>query len=68
MQGFADDYGFFPQGKSPVDSADTLWFKNFVEIALSRTVSKIHVFLHFTQKFKMAAQNGGKSIFGESRQ
>ena len=68
MQGFADDYGFFSQGKSPVDSADTLWFKNFVEIALSRTVSKINVFLHFTQKFKMAGHNGGKSIFGESRQ
>ena len=27
--------------KSPVDSADTLWVKNLVEIALSRTVSEI---------------------------
>ena len=35
----------------------------------SRTVSKINVFfLRFTQKFKMAAQNGGKMIFVKSRQ
>ena len=33
---------------APVDSADTLWVKNFVAIALSRTVSKINAFLHFT--------------------
>ena len=37
------------------DSAYILGLKNFVEIALSCIVSKIHVFLHFTQKFKMAA-------------
>ena len=34
----------------PLDSADTLWVKNFVEIALSRSVSEINTFLHFTQK------------------
>ena len=54
--------------KSPVDSADTLWIKNFVEIALSCTVSKINTFLNFTQKFKMAAKSGGKTIFAKSRQ
>ena len=26
-------------GKSPVDSGDTLWVKNFIEIALSCTLS-----------------------------
>ena len=31
-------------------------------------VSEINGILHFTQKFKMAIQNGGKTIFGESRQ
>ena len=35
-------------GNMSVHSADTLWVKNFVEIALSRTVFKINVFLHFT--------------------
>ena len=54
--------------KSPVDSADTLGVKNFDEIALSHTVSGINAFLHFTQKFKMAAKYGGKTIFGKSHQ
>ena len=54
--------------KSPVDSAYTLWVQNFVEIALCRTISKINVLLHFTQKFKMAAQSGGKVIFVKSCQ
>ena len=49
--------------KSPVDSGDTLWVKNVVEIALSSTVSKINVFLSFMLKLKMAAKNGGKMIF-----
>ena len=53
---------------SPVHSTDTLWVKHFIKIALSRTVSKINAFLHFTQKFKMAAKNGGKAIFVKSRQ
>ena len=52
----------------PVDSADTLWVKNFVEIALSRSVSEINMFLHFTQKFKLAAKSGGKMIFEKIRQ
>ena len=43
-------------GKSPVQSADTLWVKNFVEIALSRTIYEINAFLHFTQNFKMEDQ------------
>ena len=29
--------------KSPVDSTDTLWVKNFIEITLSRSVIKINV-------------------------
>ena len=45
-------------GKSPVESADGLWVKNFIEIVLSRTVSKINTILHFTQRFKMATKNG----------
>ena len=52
--------------KSSVNSADTLRVKNFVETALSRTVSEINAFLHFTQKFKMTAKNGGKTFFGKS--
>ena len=51
--------------KSPVDSTDTLGIKNFVEIALSYTVSEINTFLRFMQKFKMAAKNGGKAIFAK---
>ena len=54
--------------KSPVDSADTLWVKNFVENALSRSVSEINTFLRLTLKFKMAAKSGGKMIFAKSRQ
>ena len=48
--------------KSPVYSADTLWVKNFVEIALSRTVSEINA---FSQKSKMAAKNGRVNDFRE---
>ena len=44
----------------PLDSADTLWVKKFVEIALSSTVIDINGFLRFTQKFKMAAKTGRK--------
>ena len=54
--------------KSRQQTAYTLWVKNFVEIALSRTVSKINALLHFTQTFKMAAKSGGKVIFVKSRQ
>ena len=45
------------------DSVYTLRVKNFVEIALSHTISKINLFLHFTQKLKMAAKNGAKNNF-----
>ena len=48
-------------------AANTLWVKNFVKIALSRSVSEINMFLHFTKKFKMA-ESGGKMIFAKSRQ
>ena len=51
--------------KSPVDSADILCVNNFVKIALSRTVSEINKFLHFMQKFKMAAKSGGENDFWE---
>ena len=54
--------------KSPVDSAETLWVKNFVQIVLSRTVIEINTFLPFMKKFKMAAKNSGKTIFGKSHQ
>ena len=54
--------------KLPVEFSYTLWVKNFVEIALSRFVSEIKAFLCFTQKFKIAAKSGGKTIFGKSRQ
>ena len=60
------DYDFW--GKSPVDSVDTLWVKTSVEITLPCTVSEINLFLCFMQKFKMAAKDGEKTIFGESRQ
>ena len=49
--------------KSPVDPVVTLRVKNFIEIALSRMVSQINVFLRSMQKFKMATKNGGKVIF-----
>ena len=52
--------------KSPVDSADILRVKNYVEIALSRSISEINAFLHLTQKFKMAAKSGGKTNFVKS--
>ena len=58
---------FFFLEKWPVDCAHTLWVKNFIEISLSRTLSEINGCLHFTQKFKMVAKNGGKIIFGKSR-
>ena len=51
-----------------LDSADTLCDKNFVEIALSCTVTEINASLRLTQKFKMAAESGGKTIFAKSRQ
>ena len=54
--------------KSAVDSAATLRVKNFVEIALSCSISEISGFLRLMQKFKMAAKSGGKMIFVKSCQ
>ena len=45
-------------------SMNTLWFKNFVEMALPCTVSKMHAFLHYTETFKMT-KNGMKTILGK---
>ena len=50
------------------ESEDTLWVKNFVVTALSRSISEINIFLCFTQKFKMAAKSGGKTISAKSCQ
>ena len=60
MQGFVEEYVFFYaeiqddhqkwQETSPVVSADTMRVKNYVEIALSRTVPKINALLCFMQK------------------
>ena len=44
------------------DSADTVGVKNFIGIALARSVSEINVFLRFTQKFMMAAKSSRKTI------
>ena len=41
---------------------DTLWVRNFFEIALSRSVSKINGFLCLTQKFKMAVDPVGQKF------
>ena len=41
-------FAFWEQ-KSRVDSADTLWAKNFLEITLSRTVSEISVFAFYAE-------------------
>ena len=48
--------------KSPVDIADTLCVQNFVEIALSHSVTKINAILRLMQKFKMTARSGAKTI------
>ena len=47
------------------DTVYTLQVKNFVEMAVSQTVSEINAFLHFTKKFNMAIKNGGKTVFGK---
>ena len=49
-------------GKSCQMTADTLRVKRFVKIAPSRTISEVNMFLCFTQKFKMAAENGGQMM------
>ena len=45
------------------DTVYTLGVKNFVEMAVSHTISEINAFLHFTQKFNMAVKNGRKTMF-----
>ena len=52
--------------KLPVNSADTLWVKHFVKIAVAHSCSQINMFLHFTQKFKMVAKSGGENHFREN--
>ena len=54
--------------KWPVDFADNLWDKNFVEVPLSHFISEIKMFLHLTQKIKLAKKNDGKMIFAKSCQ
>ena len=49
--------------KTLVDSADTLGFKNFVEIAPSHSVSEINGFLHLTHKFKRPPKMAGKHFW-----
>ena len=45
----------------PEDSADTLWVKNFVEIALARSVSKINAFFAFYAEI----QDGRQKVAGK---
>ena len=57
------------KGKKTIfEKKNILGVKNFVDIALSRTVSKIDAFLLFMQKFKMAAKHGGTTNFEKGRQ
>ena len=39
----------FFEKSDPEESADTLWVKIFIEIALSRSVFEINTFLHYTK-------------------
>ena len=48
---------------SPIDTADILHVKNFIEITPSHSVSDINRFLRLTQKFNMASKSGRKTIF-----
>ena len=49
----------------PVDSADTLWVKHFVEIALFHSVSEINTFLHFRRNSRWLPKVVGKRFFGK---
>ena len=53
---------------SSVDPADALRVKDFIEITHLALFPRQMDFLRFTQKFRMAAKNGGKIIFGKSCQ
>ena len=52
-------------GEMMFDSADTLRLKNFFEIALSRSVFEINVFLHLTQKLEDGHQKWRENDFCE---
>ena len=46
--------------KPPVDSGDTLWAQNFVEIALSLTVSEINEFCVLRRNSRWLPKMAGK--------
>ena len=54
--------------KSPVDSTDTLWVKKFVEIALSRSISKINAFFAFYAEIQDGRQKWRENDAGEKSQ
>ena len=76
MQGFLDKSGlfiFYLFIYAEIQDSRQKWrenmcVKNFVEIALSLTVSEISGFLGLRKKFEMAAKSGEKTIFAKSRQ
>ena len=54
--------------KSPVDYADNLQVRNFVEITQSQMVSVINVFCVSCRNSRWPSKNGGKVIFAKCRQ
>ena len=60
------EYNFWE--KSPVESADTLWVKNFVEITQSCSISKINAFLGLCRNSRWPPEVAEKRIFEESCQ
>ena len=57
---------FFFGKKVAHDPAYIMPVENFVEIAVSCTVSEINTILCFTYTFKMAAKNGVKPFFAKT--
>ena len=51
--------------KTPVDSADTLRIKNYVEIALSRSIIEINAFFVFNTEIQDGRQKWRENNFGE---
>ena len=51
--------------KSPVDSADTLWVKNFVKIARSRSISEINTLFVFNAEIQEGRQTRRENVFCE---
>ena len=51
--------------KRLVDSGDTLWVKNFIEIALSYIVSEINAFLHLHRNQRWPPKKAGKRFWGK---